>query len=57
MEPDKNTNSLNDPFALSRRWSSLRSRLRADNIDLVATAALVLFVTGAVLMAIVICGS
>ena len=50
-------NLLNERSELSRRWSSLRSRLRADNIDLVATAALVLFVTGAVLMAIVICGS
>ena len=44
-------NSSNEPSELSRRWSSLRSKLR-DDPDLLGKAALVLFVTGAVMIAV-----
>ena len=33
----------------------LRSKQGADKLDLIATAALVLFVTGAVLLVVVLC--
>ena len=48
-------NSSNEPSELSRRWSSLRSRVLAGDRDLLTKAALVLFVTGAVLIAVVLC--
>lgn len=44
-------NSSNGLSELSRRWSSLRSRLRNDP-DLLGAIALVLFVTGAVMLAL-----
>jgi len=44
-------NFLNVRYALLRLWSNLRSKLR-DDPDLLGKAALVLFVTGAVMLAI-----
>jgi hypothetical protein len=44
-------NSLNERSKLSRHWSNLRSKLR-DDPDLLGKAALVLFVTGAVMIAL-----
>ena len=44
-------NFSNVRYALLRRWSSLRTKLR-DDPDLLGKAALVLFVTGAVMLAI-----
>lgn len=44
-------NSSNEPSGLSRHWSNLRSKLR-DDPDLLGKAALVLFVTGAVMLAL-----
>jgi hypothetical protein len=55
VEQDKNTNLSSEPSALSLRWSSLRSRVLAGDRDLLTKAALVLFVTGAVLIAVVLC--
>jgi hypothetical protein len=48
---DPNMNFSNVRSALSRRLSSLRSKLR-DDPDLLGKAALVLFVTGAVMLAL-----
>jgi len=51
----KNMNSSNVRSALYRRWSSLRSRVLAGDSDLLKKAALVLFVTGAVMIAVALC--
>jgi hypothetical protein len=48
-------NSSNEPSELSRRWSNLRSRVLATDRDLLKKAALVLFVTGAVMIAVALC--
>jgi hypothetical protein len=40
---------------LSSRWSSLRSRLPAARLDLIAGIALILFVMGAVLITMGLC--
>jgi hypothetical protein len=42
---------------LSRHWSSLRSRLPAGKLDLIAVAVLVLMVTGAALVVVGLCAS
>jgi len=47
-------NFSNVPSELSRRLSSLRTKLAADR-DLLKKAALVLFVTGAVMIAVALC--
>jgi hypothetical protein len=44
-------NSLNERSRLSRHWSNLRSRLR-DDPDLLEKSALILFVTGAAVIAV-----
>lgn len=44
-------NFSNVPSELSRRWSNLRTKLAGDR-DLLGIAALVLFVTGAVMLAL-----
>jgi hypothetical protein len=44
-------NFSKEPSAFSRHWSNLRSKLR-DDPDLLGKAALVLFVTGAVMLAL-----
>ena len=44
-------NLLNVRSELSRRWSNLRTKLAGDR-DLLGKAALVLFVTGAVMLAL-----
>ena len=44
-------NFLRGQFEHSQRWSSLRSKLR-DDPDLLGKAALVLFVTGAAMLAV-----
>ena len=51
MARDKNMNFLNVRSALSQHWSNLRSKLR-DDPDLLGKAALVLFVTGAAMIAL-----
>ena len=40
---------------LSHHWSNLRSRVLAGDSDLLKKAALVLFVTGAVMIAVALC--
>lgn len=47
----KNMNFSKKPSAFSRHWSNLRSKLESDR-DLLGKAALVLFVTGAVMLVI-----
>jgi hypothetical protein len=44
-------NFSNVPSELSRRWSSLRTKL-ADDRDLLGAVAFVLFVTGAAMLAL-----
>ena len=44
-------NFSKEPSAFSRHWSNLRSKLQADP-DLIGKAALVLFVTGAAMIAL-----
>ena len=51
MARDPNMSFLRGQFKLSESWSNLRSKLR-DDPDLLGKAALVLFVTGAVMLAL-----
>jgi len=48
-------NSSNEPSEHWRRWSNLQSRIRADKRDLALKTALALFITGAVMIALVLC--
>ena len=51
----RNTKSSNALSAFSSRLLNLRNKIRAGDRDLLNKAALVLFVTGAVLIAVVLC--
>jgi len=48
-------NSSNEPSEHCRRWSNLQNRIRADKRDLAVKTALVLLVTGAVMIAVALC--
>jgi len=48
-------NSLKEPSEHWRRWLSLQNRIRQDKLDLAVKTALVLLVTGAVMIAVALC--
>jgi len=48
-------NFLKEPSEHWRRWLSLQKRIRQDKLDLAVKTALVLLVTGAVMIAVALC--